>query len=76
MFRTPLCASLRTSSIFVSTGIEVFSFCSPSLGPTSTIRTSSAGRRGVVENRLAARRGIGFAQRAMEFVVVLNVMEN
>jgi hypothetical protein len=42
MYSSPLCASLSTSSIFVATGIDCFSFCKPSLGPTSTMRTWSA----------------------------------
>ena len=42
MSLTPVCANRLISSIFVANGIEFFSFCSPSLAPTSTIRTSSA----------------------------------
>ena len=37
--RSPVCASLFTNSIFVATGIDCFSFCNPSRGPTSTMRT-------------------------------------
>lgn len=36
---TPVFANLSTSSIFVAKGIDFFSFCRPSLGPTSTILT-------------------------------------
>jgi hypothetical protein len=39
---TPVFASLRINSSFVSRGIVLFSFCRPSLGPTSTILTWSA----------------------------------
>jgi hypothetical protein len=42
MYWSPVCASLSTSSILVATGIDCFSFCNPSLGPTSTMRTWSA----------------------------------
>ena len=42
MVSTPVPASLLTSSILVAAGILVFSFCSPSLGPTSIILTWSA----------------------------------
>lgn len=38
----PVLASLSTSSILVANGIVFFSFCSPSRGPTSTMRTWSA----------------------------------
>jgi hypothetical protein len=38
----PVFASLSTSSIFVARGIVCFSFCNPSRGPTSTMRTWSA----------------------------------
>jgi len=41
MVRTPVFASLSTSSIFVANEIDAFSFWRPSLGPTSTIRTKS-----------------------------------
>lgn len=49
MLRTPVFASLLINSILVSRDIEVFSFCSPSLGPTSIIRISPAARYVVVE---------------------------
>lgn len=49
MLRTPVFASLLINSILVSRDIEVFSFCSPSLGPTSIIRISPAPRYAVVE---------------------------
>lgn len=39
MMFNPLFANLLTNSILVSAGMLVFSFCSPSRGPTSTIRT-------------------------------------
>lgn len=38
----PVRANLSTSSILVATGMLCFSFCNPSLGPTSTMRTKSA----------------------------------
>jgi len=38
----PVDANRLTSSILVSAGMLVFSFCNPSLGPTSTTRTWSA----------------------------------
>lgn len=41
----PVLARRFTNSILVSAGILVFSFCRPSLGPTSTIRTWSANAR-------------------------------
>jgi hypothetical protein len=41
MVSMPVAASRRTSSILVSTDMLVFSFCKPSLGPTSTMRTWS-----------------------------------
>ena len=44
------------SSILVSSGIDVDSFCSPSRGPTSTIRTSPALRRVLVEKPRQAHR--------------------
>lgn len=50
MVFNPVEASFRTSSSLVSTGMEVFSFCKPSLGPTSTILTLSAVRRADVAN--------------------------
>ena len=37
----PAAASRSINSIFTLVGTMVFSFCSPSLGPTSTIRTPS-----------------------------------
>lgn len=39
MTLTPVLANLSISSIFVATGMAFFSFCKPSRGPTSTIRT-------------------------------------
>jgi hypothetical protein len=42
MYLSPVCANLSTSSILVATGMVFFSFCNPSLGPTSTIETLSA----------------------------------
>ena len=36
----PLSTSLRTSSSFCAVSTRLGSFCSPSLGPTSTMRTS------------------------------------
>lgn len=45
----PVFASRLTSSTFVSTGIDFFSFCKPSLGPTSMIRTLSAASVRVLE---------------------------
>jgi hypothetical protein len=42
MYSSPVRASLSTNSILVATGIAFFSFCKPSLGPTSTMRTWSA----------------------------------
>lgn len=38
----PVFASLSTKSIFVASGTVCFSFCNPSRGPTSTMRTWSA----------------------------------
>lgn len=49
MLRTPVFASLLINSTLVSRDIEFFSFCSPSLGPTSIIRISPAPRYVVVE---------------------------
>lgn len=46
----PVRASLLTKSIFVSAGMLLFSFWSPSLGPTSMILTWSARGRGDMEN--------------------------
>ncbi|MPC36283.1 hypothetical protein E2C01_029736 [Portunus trituberculatus] len=37
--RCPAFANLLISSIFTLVGTKVFSFCKPSLGPTSTIFT-------------------------------------
>lgn len=64
---SPVLASLCTSSIFVSAGMLVFSFCKPSLGPTSIIRTWSAAAREVVEKVRRerwrkARRAMGWAK--------------
>ena len=42
ILRSPVIASRCISSIFVFRAIVAFSFCSPSLGPTSTIRTTSS----------------------------------
>lgn len=42
MVVNPVLASLSTSSILVARGTVCFSFCSPSRGPTSTMRTWSA----------------------------------
>lgn len=42
MVWSPVLASRRTSSILVSTEMLLFSFCKPSRGPTSTMRTWSA----------------------------------
>jgi hypothetical protein len=55
MVVTPVLASLRISSIFVSMGIDFFSFCSPSRGPTSTIRTWSEANRDSVERKRLER---------------------
>lgn len=44
MIFVPAAPSLLMSSIFVSGGMTDFSFCSPSRGPTSTIRTKFSGR--------------------------------
>lgn len=41
MVAKPVPASLSTNSIFVARGTVCFSFCSPSRGPTSTMRTWS-----------------------------------
>ena len=41
---TPVLASRLTSSILVCSGIDFFSFCKPSRGPTSTMRAWSAER--------------------------------
>lgn len=52
MFRTPVFDRRWMSSILVWKGIDVFSFCKPSLGPTSTIRTSPARRCELAEKCL------------------------
>lgn len=54
MLRTPVRDNRLMSSIFVLSGIDLFSFCSPSRGPTSTMRTSSACRLVLVESDLLA----------------------
>lgn len=51
MLRTPVWARRRISSSFVSRSIDFFSFCNPSLGPTSTMRTSPASRGAVVDRQ-------------------------
>ena len=58
MSRTPVCASRLISSSLVERDIVVLSFCRPSLGPTSTIRTSSARLLGVVEKVRKELRGL------------------
>lgn len=75
MSRTPVCASLRMSSILVFSGIDVFSFCSPSRGPTSTIRTSSARDRGVVERHRADRQPLALESRRIRFVEVFSLCD-
>ena len=52
MFLTPVPESRRMSSSFTGSGILVFSFCKPSRGPTSTMRTSPARRRALVAKLL------------------------
>ena len=52
MRRTPVWASRRISSSLDCRDIAVFSFCKPSLGPTSTMRTSPVRRRALVERHL------------------------
>jgi hypothetical protein len=59
----PVRASLSTSSIFVANGTVSFSFCSPSLGPTSTMRTWS-GRLFAAEANVLLRDGWRAARRA------------
>ena len=51
------------SSNLVDRGIIVFSFCRPSLGPTSTIRTSSARLPGVVEKAREETRGLHWQRK-------------
>lgn len=53
MVVTPVWASFRISSIFVSIGIDFFSFCNPSRAPTSTMRTWSEANRDSVAKRRA-----------------------
>ena len=48
----PVLASLSISSILVANGIVFFSFCNPSRGPTSTMRTWSARLEAVEANVL------------------------
>jgi hypothetical protein len=45
MLRSPAEASPWMSSTFIGVAIDCFMFCSPSLGPTSTIRTADASSR-------------------------------
>lgn len=79
MVSSPVFASRLTSSILVSGEMLVFSFCSPSLGPTSTMRTWSANARGVVEK---AREGaearmwrrIGRRMLAIDMALVIGTM--
>jgi hypothetical protein len=85
MVSIPVAASRLTSSILVSTGMLVFSFCRPSRGPTSTMRTWSLATyaRGEMEKvrrpagrRWCARRWrmrdvmVGSWQRESEYVRV------
>lgn len=51
MVVTPVLANLWISSILVSIGMDFFSFCSPSRGPTSTMRTWSEANRDSVAKR-------------------------
>lgn len=66
MVFNPVCANLLTSSILVATGMLCFSFCSPSRGPTSTIRTKSddavayVRRSGYRAAKRAVRRQVNF----------------
>lgn len=68
MVLSPVAASLLTRSILVSGEIEDFSFWSPSLGPTSTILTWSAGLLEVDEKhrRLRARGILGSLKGRMK----------
>jgi hypothetical protein len=63
MYSNPVCPNLSTSSILVPTGIVCFSFCNPSLGPTSTMRTWSA-RLDAVPAKVLRWQGWRAARRA------------
>lgn len=52
MVLTPVPESRRMNSSFTGSGILVFSFCKPSRGPTSTMRTSPARCRALVAKLL------------------------
>lgn len=60
---TPVLASRLMSSILVCRGIDFFSFCSPSRGPTSTMRAWSAERGLDVEKLLRSWRLSGSGKR-------------
>lgn len=52
MVVTPVFANFSMSCSFVSSGIDFFSFCRPSRGPTSTMRTwSEVSRASVAKSR-------------------------
>src|SRR5688572_26491172 len=56
MLSRPVAVSRSISSIFAAVGTSVFSFCSPSRGPTSTMRTAT-GRAISVSGDAAERAG-------------------
>lgn len=60
---SPVCARRSTNSILVATGMLCFSFCNPSLGPTSTMRTKS-GRLDAAVAKQRGRDGWRAARRA------------
>lgn len=57
------------SSILVSSGMDVDSFCNPSRGPTSTIRTSPAFRRKLVEKLRPAHQNLNRLARLVRGLV-------
>jgi len=61
---TPVLARRLMSSILVCSGIDFFSFCNPSRGPTSTMRAWSAERGLDVLSLLTSWRLSGGARRA------------
>jgi hypothetical protein len=80
MYSSPVCANLSTNSILVATGIACLSFCNPSLGPTSTMRTWSARLDAAAANvlrwhgwraaRRAARRHVNFEDMAKSILAL------
>ena len=64
------------SSSFVCNGMVFFSFCKPSLGPTSTMRTFLSCRRTLVEKGLLRHWNLGLLMHLLNGLVVLAMVSD